>query len=101
MSNLVNNLGQLYKSLQYANLLRLQKRVFFSFEYVIGFSIIYSLLPYEIRISRLPQKYTNAALKVSLYACVYIKKYPENFAFLILRLRIQLFAGKVCKFFKK
>ena len=101
MSNLVYNLGQLYKSLQYANFFRLQKRVFFNFEYVIGFFIIYSLLPYEIRISRLPQKYTNAALKVSLYACVYIKKYPENFAFLILRLRIQLFAGKVCKFFKK
>ena len=44
--------------------------------------------------------YTNADSKISLMF-VYIKKqYPENFAFLILRI-LTLFARKACKFPKK
>ena len=41
--------------------------------------------------------YTNVDLKISLYVCVHIKQYPENFAFLILR-NLKLFAREVCKF---
>ena len=44
--------------------------------------------------------YTNADLKISLDVCVHIKKYPENFAFSILRI-LELFAREVCNFFKK
>ena len=44
--------------------------------------------------------YTNADLKISVYVCVLIKQYPENFTFLILGFR-KLFACEVCKFLKK
>ena len=40
------------------------------------------------------QRYNNADLKISLYVCVHIKKYPENFAFLILRI-LEIFAREV------
>ena len=40
-------------------------------------------------------------LKIHItYKTYTLKQYPENFAFLILRI-IELFAGKVCKFSKK
>ena len=44
----------------------------------------------------------NAVLKISLYACVYLKKkqYPENFAFLILRI-FELCTLEVWKILKK
>ena len=37
---------------------------------------------------------------MSIYVCVHIIKYPENFAFLIVRF-LELFAREVCKFLKK
>ena len=37
---------------------------------------------------------------LSLYLRVHIKQYPENFAFLILRL-LELFKREVCKYLKK
>ena len=44
-------------------------------------------------------KFENIYLKNSLYAFVYIK-YPEKFAFLILRI-LELFAREICRFVKK
>ena len=46
------------------------------------------------------KRYTNADLKISIYVLIFIKKYPENFAFLFLRI-LELFARKVCLFLKK
>ena len=43
-----------------------------------------------------PYRYTNADLKLSLYVCVHINQYPENFTFLILRI-LELLARKVKK----
>ena len=46
------------------------------------------------------ERYTNADLKIS-YMFGYIQKqYPENFAFLLLRI-LELFTREVCKFIKK
>ena len=44
--------------------------------------------------------HTNADLKISLYVCVCIKKHPENFAFLILRI-LGLFTRDFYKSIKK
>ena len=44
--------------------------------------------------------FTNTDLKISLYVCVYVKKHPENFAFLIVRI-LELFTREVYKFIKK
>ena len=46
------------------------------------------------------ERYANADLKISLYVCIHIKQYLENFAFLILKI-LKLFAPDVCKFHKK
>ena len=43
---------------------------------------------------------TNADLKASLFVCVHMKTYPENFAFSILRI-LELFASEVCKILKR
>ena len=41
---------------------------------------------------------TNADFKISLQARVYIKKYPENFAFAILEI-LELYTREVCEMF--
>ena len=43
--------------------------------------------------------YINADVKISLYFCVPKKQYPEDFAFLFLRI-LELFTRGVCKFRK-
>ena len=44
------------------------------------------------------KSYTNADLKISLNILVHKKYYPENFAFLVLRI-LELYTRKVCEIF--